>query len=250
MAEGKEVVRGDGVSALGVVAPVEILIECGAFSGSLGALFHLVREHKVDLLGVPLAPVCEAYLRYLLESADVDMDRAGAALAALAYLLERKAWNLLPSQEGEEPEVEDLLETTEPWVHEFAPAIEALSQLAEERSLVFFRSTDASPYELPYEPDGVSADDLAKALNRLLEKAAPDPPAAQRRPSRSLSDQMVEVMGRLGVDFLGFEELIGAPFTRSDVVWWFLALLELIRLGQARVRLEDGEVAFARAVAA
>jgi hypothetical protein len=33
-------------------------------------------------------------------------------------------------------------------------------------------------------------------------------------------------------------------FTRSEVVWWFLALLELIRLGQARVDLKDGDVRF------
>ena len=34
--------------------------------------------------------------------------------------------------------------------------------------------------------------------------------------------------------------------TKSEVVWWFLALLELIRLGQARVEVKDGDVRFKR----
>src|SRR5579862_9053880 len=84
------------IAALGVVAPPPILVQTPTFDGSLGMLFQCVRDQKVDLMEVPLAPICEAYFLYLMQSADVQLDEAAAALIALAYLLERKAWGLLP----------------------------------------------------------------------------------------------------------------------------------------------------------
>ena len=74
-------IRDSAVTALGVTQPPEILVECEAFTGSLATLFLSVREGQVDLLGVPLAPVCEAYLHYVVESAGQDIDRSSAALA-------------------------------------------------------------------------------------------------------------------------------------------------------------------------
>src|ERR1051326_3802442 len=80
----------EAVTALGVIAPPPISVESPHFSGSLAALFACVKERKVDLLDVPLMPVCEAYFLYLFEAAVKDLDEAAAALVALAYLLERK----------------------------------------------------------------------------------------------------------------------------------------------------------------
>jgi len=41
--------------------------------------------------------------------------------------------------------------------------------------------------------------------------------------------------------------MMEAPYTREEAVYWFLALLELIRLGQVAAQIfDDGEVAFAR----
>lgn len=246
-----DLAKTDQVNALGVTQPPEILVECEAFTGSLATLFLTVREGKIDLLGVPLAPICEAYLQYLVDTAGQDIDRASAALAVLAYLLERKAWALLPNDQ-EEPETDENLEDSEPWVHEFGPAILALRALAEERGQVFFRPPERedSTYELPLELGEVSLFDLSRALQRLLEKAVPEPPEMSRKPARSLSEMMGVVLKVLPSEFSTLESLIVGEFTRSEVVWWFLALLELIRLGQARVRLKSGEIEFARAVLA
>lgn len=251
MTSNRELAKTDAITALGVTQPPEILVECEAFTGSLATLFLSVREGQVDLLGVPLAPVCEAYLHYVVESAEQDIDRSSAALAVLAYLLERKAWSLLPNEEAE-PESDESVERAEPWVHEFAPAIEALRELAEERGQVFFRPPEgrASGYELPIDMGDVSLFDLGRALSRLLARAHPGPPGASRGPSRSLSEQMKVVLGVLDIEFRPLDKIVTGEFRRSEVVWWFLALLELIRLSQARVRIADGEVEFARAVAA
>lgn len=231
------------IGAFGLAQPPEIHIECPEFTGSLALLFQVVKDRKIDLLGVPLAPVCEAYFRYLIDGADHDLESAAVALAGLSYLIERKAWLLLPVDE--EPEGDDLLDVLEPYIDEFKPAIEDLRARAEEREHLFFRSPDgADAYELPIEYTSVSVADLSRALERLLARAIPDTFDTPNKPQRSLSEMMIVVMRALPAEFKPLDEIVVGDFTRSEVVWWFLALLELIRLGQARVDLKDGDVRF------
>jgi segregation and condensation protein A len=235
------------VTALGVVSPPPIHVDAPAFNGSLAMLFQCVKNRKVDLLDVPLAPICEAYFAYLMQAAVRDLDEAAAALLALAYLLERKAWMLLPV-ENPEPEADEAMELPEPTTYEYAAAIEALRVWEEERSRRFFRPAEAGPdpYELPFVLGNVSVTDLAIAFEKLLRKANPEPMAPLSKPRKSLADQMSLVLKAVGAAWQSLEGLIEEPFTRNDAVYWFLALLELIRLGQVAVRLHGDEVQFAR----
>lgn len=240
-------VRADErLSPLGVIAPPAIHVESPRFTGSLATLFTCVKERKVDLLDVPLFPICEAYFAYLIEAAIEDLDEAAAALAALAYLLERKAWALLPTPEPE-PESDEALELLMPTSHEYKAAIEALREWQEEREKRFFRPQEAGPdpYELPFVLGNVSINDLARALERVLQRAEPEPVQPLGKPRRSLSEQMSIVLKRLSGDWVGLEQLLDERFTRADAVYSFLAVLELVRLGQISLRLKDDTVQFA-----
>ena len=219
-----------------------------AFEGTLGTLFALVRDHRVDLLGVPLGPLCEEYLAYLVSEADRDLDEAAAALAALSYLLERKAWRLLPVPEPE-PEMEEPYEPLEPTVQGFSEAIALLRAGMAEREALFFRGTGPGPdrYELPYTLTDVQPNDLARALERLLRRAEPETFETASRPRRSLSEHIETVVAALGDEWTALENLVPTPFTREDAVYWFLALLELIRIGRAKARLGEDDVEFSRA---
>lgn len=239
----------EAISPAGVIAPAPIQIDSPKFSGSLAMLFACVRERKVDLLEIPLFPICEAYFSYLIESELADLDEAASALAALAYLLERKAWALLPTPEPEPEEGEEPLELAAPTVYEFDLAIETLRRFHDERARRYFRPAESGPdpYEVPLQLGSVSANDLARAFESLLRRAQPDPVDMPTRARRSLSEQMGVVLSALSKEFRTLGQLVEEPFTRTDVVFWFLALLELIRLGQAALRLEGDEVEFARA---
>lgn len=236
------------ISALGVVEPPPIRVTTPKFDGSLATLFSCVRDHKVDLLDVPLFPICEAYFYYLMHSERQDLDESAAALAALAYLLERKAWALLPSA-APEPEIEDDLTLPPPSAHEFRLAIEALAVLHDDRSNVFFRSAGIgpNPYELPYEVGDISAEDLARAFEQMLKRATPEPFESPSRPRQSLQEQMRFVLLLMSFEWRTLDQLLPNPYTRTDAVYWFLAVLELMRLGQVQARILDEEIVFARA---
>jgi len=239
--------KKDRISALGLFAPPPIHVQSPTFDGSLATLFSCVRDHKVDLLDVPLFPICEAYFAYLMMSEIKDLDEAAAALSALAYLLERKAWLLLPVIEPE-PEYEDPMELPDPTSHEYVIAIQALQLWHEERSQLFFRSPEVGPdpYELPYTLGNVSISDLARAFERILRKAQPEPAPPVTKARKSLQEQMRLVLLVITPDWTKLENLMTQPYTRSDAVYWFLALLELIRIGQIKARVQDEEVEFAR----
>jgi chromatin segregation and condensation protein Rec8/ScpA/Scc1 (kleisin family) len=232
----------------GMIAPPPIQVESPHFSGSLAMLFACVRERKVDLQEVPLFPICEAYFTYLMESELANLDEAAAALAALAYLLERKAWGLLPTPEPEPEEADEALELAAPTVYEFDLAIETLRRFHDERARRFFRPAESGPdpYEVPLTLGDVTAEDLARAFSAVLRRARPDPVDMPAKPRRSLSEQMGIVLATLTKEWKTLDALIAEPFTRSEVVYWFLALLELVRLGQAAVRLQEENVEFAR----
>lgn len=239
--------RNERISPLGVVAPPPIHVEAPAFTGSLAMLFQCVHERKVDLMQIPLFPICRAYFEHVMAT-EANVDEAAAAMMALAYLLERKAWGLLPTPEPE-PEADDDLPLTLPSAHEYAMAIESLRLWHSEREQLFFRPLEGGPdpYELPVALGDVTPNDLARALERLLQRASPEPVRPLNRPRKSLSEQMGIVFRALGSTWRTLEEMVPTPFSREDAVYWFLALLELIRLGQAGVQLEAGEVRFARA---
>jgi chromatin segregation and condensation protein Rec8/ScpA/Scc1 (kleisin family) len=248
MAKSSEITRSQ-IGPLGVFSPPEIHIECAAFTGTLGVLFTFVRDKKVDLLDIPLAPICLAYAEYLAASQETELEGSAVAATVLAYMLERKAHQLLPSthiEEEEEPEIEGI----DPTSHLYAPAVRALQQRLEEREQLFFRSGDPAdmPYELPLDTESVTTDDLARALESLLARAQPDPVEPLGRPRRSLSEQMGIVLAALPQQPETLDKIVVGEFTRSEVVWWFLALLELIRLGQAVVVMQESMPAFGRSL--
>ncbi|MBS1727297.1 MAG: segregation/condensation protein A [Armatimonadetes bacterium] len=236
------------ITPIGVVSPPPILVQTPAFEGTLAALFRCVRDHKVDLMEVPLEPICEAYLDYLMASPDTNLDEAAAALTVLAYLLERKAWQLLPVEEDEEPEFEEPTALPDPTAYEYSDVIQLLLTGHDERSKLFFRTNgpDPSLYEIPYSVGEVTIGDLARAFESLIRRAQPGQVELLGKPRKSLNEQMRVVLLALNKEFRPITALFVGSYTRSDAVYWFLALLELIRLKQALVKLNGEEVLFAK----
>ncbi|HTU03756.1 MAG TPA: segregation/condensation protein A, partial [Candidatus Sulfotelmatobacter sp.] len=74
------------------------------FEGPLDLLLHLIREHQLDILDIPIAKITEEYLRALSVMQELDLDVAGEFLLMAATLLHIKSRMLLPPEETEEGE--------------------------------------------------------------------------------------------------------------------------------------------------
>jgi chromatin segregation and condensation protein Rec8/ScpA/Scc1 (kleisin family) len=58
---------------------------------------------------------------------------------------------------------------------------------------------------------------------------------------------MKRVLLTITFEFKTLDQLVPLNATREDAVYWFLSLLELMRLGQVQARLIGNEVEFGRA---
>ncbi|GMV36121.1 MAG: hypothetical protein AMXMBFR61_06290 [Fimbriimonadales bacterium] len=206
-------------------------------------MIQLVRECRIELAGIPLAPICLEYVRYLEETGCSEIDKASAGMFGLAYLVERKAWGMIP--EEEEPEDLEPELSIEPTASIFAPAIEALAEAKERRELLFFRQHVAADgvYELPLDLSSVKTEDLVRALKRLLERAAEEPEGLPSGPRFSMAELTQRVLAAVTAESpVEFEKLLPEHYTRLDVVWHFLAVLESVRLGFCRVTVRDERI--------
>ncbi|MCX7993282.1 MAG: hypothetical protein N2651_06390 [Fimbriimonadales bacterium] len=222
-------------------SPPRVPLQLPLGFGSLGWLAYLIRKHKLDLLEVDLAPVAQACYEYWREAG--DMDEAADALATLAYLTERKAQRLLAPEP--EPGTEDDTEWLEPThlPNSYLPVLEYLRQREGERMQIFFRGSAVDPrdYELPPEFGAELPDQLWLAFKRLLERRLPPATEIPHRRYFSIHARMIEMRERLSraVEPVAFDAFADDALDRMDLLVSFLAMLELWRLGQVEVALDD-----------
>jgi segregation and condensation protein A len=223
-------------------APPRVPIQLPLGEGSLGWLVSLIRKHRLDLLDLQLAPIAEACWEYWQEYG--DLDEGGDAVAALAYLTERKAERLLAPPPEPEPEEPEPLWTSLP--QQYRLAMSHLTELESERADLFFRraAPDLEDYELPLPFGQLDAKRLLLALHSLLERALPlTEPSLPERPHVSIHARMIEIRHWMNQsnEPASFEQLLPANSSRIEILSYFLALLELLRLQQIEVELrEDG----------
>ncbi len=79
-------------------------VNLDVFEGPLDLLLHLVKKHELSILDIPISFVTEKYLEYLDTMAALDIDVAGEYLLMAATLCHIKSRELLPTQDGLEPE--------------------------------------------------------------------------------------------------------------------------------------------------
>src|SRR5258705_4981470 len=79
--------------------PAGYQVALDVFEGPLDLLLHLVKQHELSILDIPIAFVTEKYLEYLDAMAGLDIDIAGEYLLMAATLCHLKSRELLPTPE-------------------------------------------------------------------------------------------------------------------------------------------------------
>jgi segregation and condensation protein A len=231
-------------------------IKLQMFEGPLDLLLHLIREHQVDILDIPIASITEEYLRTLTLMQELDLEVAGEFLLMAATLIHIKSKMLLPPEEateGEEAAQEDpraelvnrLLE-----YKRFKEAAQTLSLLESEQLLLHHRESAAIPLEIEG-PLQISMLELLRALRGVLQRA--DTPAAMEITPEELNvgQRIVSLIDRLAAESpVDFVQLFSSDARRAEIIVTFLALLELLRRGLASARQPEalGPIMIYRAV--
>ncbi len=218
-------------------------IKLPIFEGPLDLLLHLIRENKIDIYDIPIALITHQYLQYLEIMKELNLDIAGEFLVMAATLIHIKSRMLLPvdeevpEEEREDPRFELVQRLLE--YQAFKEASMALREREIEWSHVFVRAPDAEDIEsgLPGELNlfDLSIFDLLAAFKRILEKA-PSEVVSITRETLTVKDRIAYIMERIDkTNAIRFEDLFEENMTRPRIIVTFIALLEILRLGIARV---------------
>jgi segregation and condensation protein A len=223
---------------------LDLRVQTPEFEGPIDLLLTLAQRQQVDLNQVRLADLAWDYLNGIRADAAAGQTRAPEELAAFlvvaSRLLALKAAALLPSAGGEDEE-EDL-ESWEEQVRqrmvEYARFKEAAMELMkrhQEGGASFPSAIEAEI--IPLERLAIDAGGLATAFQAVLDRLPTPEEVSVELSSYSLSEEMDSIRARLrSGESTSFNAIFASAQTRLHAVVIFLALLELVRTGEAGFR--------------
>jgi segregation and condensation protein A len=213
------------------------LVRTPAFDGPIELLLTLAQRAEVDLKAISLAGLTDDYL-HAIEQHPPPLDRLAAFLVVGARLVQLKAAGLMPDATvGEEEDLQAWEEAIKGRLEEY----KRFKELAE--SLMRRHATGRFTFAGLLEPDvipqarvQVSLDALASAFRQVLDRLPPPEQVTVEMEHVSLAEKLEELRHTLARQpHINFSAIFRHARTRLEAVVTFLALLELIRIGEARV---------------
>jgi segregation and condensation protein A len=218
-------------------------LDLEVFQGPFDLLLTLVLREEVDLLEVDLAGVVLTYVDHLERSGELDLEATTEFLVLIAALLELKSRLMLPSEEGEAPELEpgeaaeELLARMLEY-RRYRSAAAFMRERLEAENGYRYRSAPLPPplrrVSLEAASQAYDPELLAKAVGDLLKVPPPIDIRHVRRPGVSIEERLRHLRGLLARDSrFSFDEAVAGADRLTEAVTLF-ALLELYKAGEAR----------------
>jgi segregation and condensation protein A len=237
--------------------PAGLTVRVESFVGPLDLLLHLCRTNEMDLSRLSLRTITDQYLSHLEAVRFQDLEMAGSFMVMAATLIYLKSKLLLPADPNDQEEALDeegelLKRELEERLRDYArvKALGAwLSEREAEQTLVYGRTTAELPPPEDIPLEDLSVHLLQRAMQRLIEDQKRRVPRQVEPNPLSVLERMSEILDLLRSTWsLLFSSVAGAERLRAEWVVTLLALLELVRLGQARARQADlfGEIVIER----
>lgn len=227
------------------------------FEGPLDLLLHLIREHRIEILDIPIALIADKYLEYLDRMREVNLDIAGEFLVMASTLAHLKSRLLLPRQElqATASQVTAFQEKEDPRrelvrrlldYQKYKDAAEKLGRSIVLDRDVFPRRAALNDNDIPDEEVGLgemSVYKLIEALDRVLKALEPKLQHEVVRERVSLSEAIRKVAELLRQkNEVSFYALFEGAQVRQQVIITFLAILEMCKLKLIRVfQAEDSD---------
>jgi segregation and condensation protein A len=224
---------------------VRFPVEVPGFTGPLEQLVAVAQRGEIDLAAIPVGEITAGY-RARLGEPDVDPRDIADFLTLASRLLALKASRLLPDGaiDAEEAVAEDGSAVDDPGARLaeyrlFRAAAEALLADTGEAGARSFLST-VCPEVVPSERLAIAPERLLRAFRAVLERLPEVDTLEVAASSFSVEAKVAELRELLAArGTLRFDEVFAAARSRLEAVAGFLALLELIKRGEARVDQQD-----------
>jgi segregation and condensation protein A len=214
------------------------LVNLDKFYGPLDLLLYLIEKDQMDIYDIPVALIADQYMDFIKISGQIDLDHVGDFLIMASYLLNLKSKMLLPDLEKGEEKDADVSDPREEFVYrlldykKYKLAAELLaSRFNDDLNRVYFRSGQGE-LEWGDRETSSSLNSLMRAWHGLMDKKILKPEYNVPQSDFNVGEMMDAILRALplGGETLIFQDVYANVSTRREVLAYFLALLELIRL--------------------
>ncbi len=231
----------DGTAPSGEDAKKNPSYRLSHFEGPLDLLLFLIRKNEVNIYDIPVAEITEQYLDYLKYRTGTDLENLSEFYLMASTLLYIKSRMLLPVELDLEDELEDPRQELVQRLIEYE-RIRKLTDLMAEREAQadwIVERKQAQPV-LPFPDEGnlwekIDSWDLLKSFSKVM-KGLGSERVFSLWEEVSINEKITLIHEYLEdrKEFL-FDDLIVNPGSLMEVVSGFLAVLELVKLGEINV---------------
>lgn len=227
-------------------------VKLDAFEGPLDLLLHLIEKNKVNIYDIPIVEITNQYMEYIAEmEQSSSLESLSEFLVMAATLLRIKSKMLLPKEEKEEeedPREELVQRLMEYKMYKYAAG--ELKDLSVDAEKVFYKPEtvpqEIKDYEEPICPEEIVGDVTLEQLNRVFQmvmrrkKDREDPVRSKfgkiEKEKYKVEDRMREIRTQIrGLKKINFRTLLDIQPAKEMVIVTFLAVLELMKVGQVKV---------------
>lgn len=231
----------------------QLTFKVQAFEGPLDLLEHLIKKNKLNICSVSLIAITEQYIAYLEQMQRMDLELSSDFLLVASNLLYIKSKELLPKHEKEEDAEEIARNLTEALKQR--RRMKLVAELFRKQQFEGMLTVYKQPEEIGFPPvkreiAQSSVDKLLDAFFLVLEKAERKSPPPARNFEGIVGHEKVSVrqtanglVKRLKQGRIRFEEAFVDVKSKSEAVALFLAVLELMKLGQVHAT-EEGRALY------
>ena len=235
---------------------MELEVKLEAFEGPLDLLLHLIEKNKVDIYDITIVEITEQYLDYVSKMPKDDLDLASEFLVMAATLIDIKSKMLLPKEideNGEEidPRAELVEKLIEYKMYKYASVelrdmqVYAGKSLYKEPTIPEEVSKYQQPVDLDQLLEGVDLSKLNEIFQMVLKRQVDKIDPVR---SKFGKIEMEEVSLPDKIDYVAntvrkkkkcnFKQLLEKSKSKVEVIVSFLAVLELIKIGEIEVHQE------------
>ena len=224
------------------------------FEGPLDLLLHLIDKNKFNIFDIPIVEITEQYLEYVNQLQEADLDVMSEFLVMAATLISIKAKMLLPREEEKEEEEEDpraelVRRLLEYKMYKYASY--ELKDMELDAQKAYYKNPsipqEIKDYKEEIDPADVIGDVTLAKLNEIFNQVMRrtvdrvDPIRSKfgtiEKEEVRIEDKMEEIKASIrGLKGINFRTLLEVQASRINIIVTFLAILELMKVGDITIK--------------
>ncbi len=228
----------------------EYKVNLDVYNGPVDLLLYLIRKEEVSIYDIPIARIADQYLQYVETLQDLDMSTIGDFLVMAATLMYVKSYMLLPPTTEQGDGDDDVLDPRVSLVKQLLEykrykestfILETRAAKWEKRVKRIYRELQEEAATKEVSLEGISVWDLLQRFSQLMKQTLSAIDTKVTYDDTPIQVYMGLILEKVRFhNTLSFTNLFAGIYEKIQIIGFFLALLELVRLNRVKVEQPAG----------